>query len=85
MKDVSALYSDWMSSEFAPFDSDAGDDREVMRKAESFLRGQVTPAQIESYAEMLADQYHGGAPGTDSNWLKESNRIKLLAGILKKH
>lgn len=81
MKKVNELYNDWMSSEFAPFDSDSGDDREVIRKAESFLRGQVAPEKIESYAEMLADQFHGGAPGVDSLWLEESKRIKILAGI----
>lgn len=83
MKEVSELYNDWMSSEFAPFDSDSGDDREVIRKAESFLRGQVAPEKIESYAEILADQFHGNPLGNDNNRLSESKRLKILAGILK--
>lgn len=60
MDRVAELYSEWLNSEFAPLTSDAGDDHEVMRKAESFLRGQIAPEHIEAYAQQMTHEYHGG-------------------------
>lgn len=60
MSEISMLYDDWMSSEYAPMDDEAGDDRAVMQKAAAFLDGQVDPEHLEDIAEILTKQYHGG-------------------------
>ena len=60
MDRVAELYSEWLNSEFAPLTSDAGDDNEVIRKAESFLHGLIAPEHIEAYAHQMAHEYHGG-------------------------
>ena len=54
------LFNQWMNSEYAPFDDDSGDDKVVFDKALRFLDGEVPEDDIESYAEELADRFHGG-------------------------
>ena len=58
--DPDELFDQWMNSEYAPFDDDSGDDKVVFDKALRFLDGQVPEDDIESYAEELADRFHGG-------------------------
>ena len=58
--DPDELFNQWMNSEYAPFDDDSGDDKVVFDKALRFLDGQVPEDDIESYAEELADRFHGG-------------------------
>ena len=58
--DPDDLFNQWMNSEYAPFDDDSGDDKVVFDKALRFLDGQVPEDDIESYAEELADRFHGG-------------------------
>ena len=58
--DLDDLFNQWMNSEYAPFDDDSGDDKVVFDKALRFLDGQVPEDDIESYAEELADRFHGG-------------------------
>lgn len=60
MGDVAAMYDDWMNSEHAPMDDEAGDDKAVMRKAIAFLRGSVPDDKIEPIAQLMTQQYHGG-------------------------
>jgi hypothetical protein len=58
--DPDELFNQWMNSEYAPFDDDSGDDKVVFDKALRFLDGEVPEDDIESYAEELADRFHGG-------------------------
>ena len=58
--DPDELFDQWMNSEYAPFDDDSGDDKVVFDKALRFLDGEVPEDDIESYAEELADRFHGG-------------------------
>lgn len=60
MGDVAAMYDDWINSEYAPMDDEAGDDRAVMKKAVAFLRGSVPDDKIGPIAQLMAKQYHGG-------------------------
>ena len=64
MAEIAALYDDWMSSEYAPYKDEAGDDAAVMRKAIAFLSGNITPLvpndKIEPVAQLLSQQFHGG-------------------------
>lgn len=52
-------FDNWMHSEYAPLDDEAGDDNALMRKAMAFLRGMVSPNQIEDAAEILVNMYYG--------------------------
>jgi len=58
--DPDELFNQWMNSEYAPMDDDSGDDKVVFDKALRFLDGEVPEDDIESYAEELADRFHGG-------------------------
>lgn len=60
MNQVSMFYDDWINSEYAPMDDEAGDDNAVMAKAKAFLRGEVVPEKIDAIAQILTQQYHGG-------------------------
>lgn len=60
MSEIAALYDDWLSSEYAPMDDEAGDDNAVMQKAAAFLDGQVDPEKLEDIAVLLTKEYHGG-------------------------
>jgi len=58
--DIDKMFDQWMNSEDAPMDDESGDERAVFTKAMRFLNGQVPEDDIESYAEELADRFHGG-------------------------
>lgn len=53
-------FHDWLNSEDAPFDDEAGDDRAVMAKALQYLRGRVHPDDREFHAHHMTHMYHGG-------------------------
>jgi ribosome biogenesis SPOUT family RNA methylase Rps3 len=53
------LFHDWMNSEYAPFDSDAGDDKIVTKKAEHYLHGKMHPKKVEKLALLLSKKFHG--------------------------
>ena len=53
------LFRDWMNSEYAPFDSDAGDDKIVTKKAERYLHGKMHPKKVEKLATLLSRKFHG--------------------------
>lgn len=64
MGDIAVMYDDWMNSEYAPFDDEAGDDKAIMRKAVAYLTGSIPPVvpadKIEPVAQLLAQQFDGG-------------------------
>lgn len=54
------LFSDWMSSEYAPYNDDAGDDAAVFIKALNFVADRMdNRSDSESYAYKLANMFHG--------------------------
>lgn len=65
MSEIDQYYHEWLNSEYAPFDSDAGDDKILMQKAAAFLRGQVNPEHIETYAQEMVRAYDGGLTEAD--------------------
>ena len=56
---IDPLFRDWMNSEYAPFDSDAGDDKIVTKKAERYLHGKMHPKKVEKLALILSKKFHG--------------------------
>ncbi len=56
---IDPLFRDWMNSEYAPFDSDAGDDKIVTKKAEHYLHGMMHPKKVEKLALLLSKKFHG--------------------------
>lgn len=60
MSQVDALYNDWVNSEYAPMDDESGDYQALAQKAEAFLSGQVDPAHMEDYVNLLVNNWHGG-------------------------
>ena len=56
---IDPLFHDWMNSEYAPFDSDAGDDKIVTKKAERYLHGKMHPKKVEKLATLLSRKFHG--------------------------
>jgi hypothetical protein len=56
---IDPLFRDWMNSEYAPFDSDAGDDKIVTKKAEHYLHGKMHPKKVEKLALLLSKKFHG--------------------------
>ena len=56
-----AHYNDWMNSEYAPHDDDAGDDNKVFHKAIHFLHARGVPhGDIEYHAHHMSHKFHGG-------------------------
>jgi hypothetical protein len=53
-------FHDWLNSEDAPFDDEAGDDKAVVAKAMQYLHGRVHPDDREFHAHHMAHMYHGG-------------------------
>ena len=70
-----------MNSEYAPFDDDSGDDKVVFDKALRFLDGEVPEDDIESYAEELADRFHGGTYDDDEGGETDDNYALASAGF----
>lgn len=56
---IDPLFRDWMNSEYAPFDSDAGDDKAVTDKAHRYLHGKMHPKKVEKLATLLSKKFHG--------------------------
>ena len=56
---IDPLFRDWMNSEHAPFDSDAGDDKAVTDKAHRYLHGKMHPKKVEKLATLLSKKFHG--------------------------
>ena len=79
--DPDELFNQWMNSEYAPFDDDSGDDKVVFDKALRFLDGEVPEDDIESYAEELADRFHGGTYDDDEGGETDDNYALASAGF----
>ena len=79
--DLDELFNQWMNSEYAPFDDDSGDDKVVFDKALRFLDGEVPEDDIESYAEELADRFHGGTYDDDEGGETDDNYALASAGF----
>lgn len=58
--EINQYCQEWLNSEYAPMDDDAGDDKILMQKAAAFLRGQVSPEHINTYAQEMVQAYDGG-------------------------
>ena len=56
---IDELFRNWMNSEYAPVDSDAGDDKIVTKKAERYLHGKMHPKKVEKLALHLSKKFHG--------------------------
>ena len=72
-------FDNWMHSEYAPLDDEAGDDNLLMGKAMAFLRGMVSPNQIEDAAEILVNMYYGEGDGEPSDSYDSSDDADALA------
>ena len=60
MSEIDQYYQEWINSEYAPMDDDSGNDKILMQKAAAFLRGQVNPEHIETYAQEMVRAFDGG-------------------------
>ncbi len=65
------VYSDWMNSEHAPMDDDAGDKDAVFMKALHFLDGKTQRPDIEYFAHKLAHMYHNSGEPDDDTEMEE--------------
>lgn len=53
-------FHDWLNSEDAPHDDEAGDDKAIIAKALRYLSGRVHPGDMEYHAHHMAHMYHHG-------------------------
>jgi hypothetical protein len=74
MSEIDMLYQDWVNSEYAPFDSDSGNENLVIGKAQQFLRGKVNPAEIEDIADIMSNHWHGGRGVMDEDLQADSGQ-----------
>jgi hypothetical protein len=74
MSEIDMLYQDWVNSEYAPFDSDSGDENLVIGRAQQFLRGKVNPAEIEDIADIMSSHWHGGRGVMDEDLQADSGQ-----------
>jgi hypothetical protein len=74
MSEIDMLYQGWVNSEYAPFDSDSGDENLVIGKAQQFLRGKVNPAEIEDIADIMSNHWHGGRGVMDEDLQADSGQ-----------
>jgi hypothetical protein len=69
-------FHDWMNSEHAPYDDDAGDYHKVHQKAREYLHGKVHPSEVDDHAELLNREYHG----EHEQEVDEDDVVKSVAG-----
>lgn len=76
------LFSDWMSSEYAPFDDDSGDDKTVFIKALNFVADRMdNRSDSESFAYKLADMFHGSGMSDEEDEMPQPSRMDESAYI----
>lgn len=79
---VEELFSDWMNSEYAPYDDDSGDDKAVFIKALNFVADRMdNRSDSESYAYKLADMFHGSGMSDDEDEMPTPSRMDESAYI----
>ena len=83
--EIEGMFSDWMNSEYAPYDDDSGDDKAVFIKALNFVADRMdNRSDSESYAYKLADMFHGSSTSEEDEMpqpsrMDESAYITALA------
>lgn len=83
--EIEGMFSDWMNSEYAPYDDDSGDDKAVFIKALNFVADRMdNRSDSESYAYKLADMFHGSGTSEEDEMpqpsrMDESAYITALA------
>lgn len=83
--EIEGMFSDWMNSEYAPYDDDSGDDKAVFIKALNFVADRMdNRSDSESYAYKLADMFHGSGTSEEDeipqpSRMDESAYITALA------
>jgi hypothetical protein len=69
-------FHDWMNSEHAPYDDDAGDYHRVHQKAKEYLYGKVHPNEVDDHAEKLNREFHG----EHDQEVEEDDTVKSVTG-----
>jgi hypothetical protein len=83
--EIEGMFSDWMNSEYAPYDDDSRDDKAVFIKALNFVADRMdNRSDSESYAYKLADMFHGSGTSEEDEMpmpsrMDESAYITALA------
>jgi len=83
--EIEGMFSDWMNSEYAPYDDDSSDDKAVFIKALNFVADRMdNRSDSESYAYKLADMFHGSCTSEEDEMpqpsrMDESAYITALA------
>lgn len=79
---IKELFSDWMNSEYAPYDDDSGDDKAVFIKALNFVADRMdNRSDSESYAYKLADMFHGSGMSDEEDEMPMPSRMDESAYI----
>jgi hypothetical protein len=79
---IKDMFDDWMSSEYAPYDDDSGDDKAVFIKALNFVADRMdNRSDSESYAYKLADMFHGSGMPDEEDEMPEPTRMDESAYI----
>ena len=79
---VEEMFKDWMSSEYAPYDDDSGDDKAVFIKALNFVADRMdNRSDSESYAYKLADMFHGSGTSDEEDEMPQPSRMDESAYI----
>lgn len=80
--EIEGMFSDWMSSEYAPYDDDSGDDKAVFIKALNFVADRMdNRSDSESYAYKLADMFHGSGTSDEGYEMPKPSRMDESAYI----
>ena len=79
--EIEGMFSDWMNSEYAPYDDDSSDDKAVFIKALNFVADRMdNRSDSESYAYKLADMFHGSGT-SEENEMPQPSRMDESAYI----
>ena len=80
--EIEGMFSDWMNSEYAPYDDDSGDDKAVFIKALNFVADRMdNRSDSESYAYKLADMFHGSGMSDEEDKMPMPSRMDESAYI----
>jgi hypothetical protein len=80
--EIEELFSDWMSSEYAPYDDDSSDNKAVFIKALNFVADRMdNRSDSESYAYKLADMFYGSGTSDEGDEMPQPSRMDESAYI----